>query len=325
MSSHRLNIISTENKDRKEMRAFSPATNREETQALFERLWHRNPEKFDPLRNCMGKERITRTLQLMDQYFSIPSKTIVDLGCGKGILSLELKSRGAVVTAVDIANNALNKLRQLSEPSMILKNDYIPHTKLEDESFDCVLCTDLIGFLNPREHRLLFSELARLVKKDGHVICSTAIDINSEDSLERFTNLVETELCIEKWKTSHHRYYIRFLDFLKAPKRFARARKDKDYRKEALTKRFYLGKWWFKLNSSPILGEFWNIIQGISNPIFKLVNQSRSFMIILEKLCRFACSENGISHVILIAKRRSLLEAPPVPPIERKQKKTVWE
>lgn len=327
MPSNRLNIVSVENNDISETRIFRPKTNRQEVQAQFEKLWHRDPKRFDPLKDCMGRERIARTLAVIDCVCPVSAKKAVDLGCGSGVLSRKLRDVGAQVTAVDIAKNALENFHREDDENITVIHDCVPHTKLDDGSFDVVICTDVLGYLKPREHRLFISELTRLVKDDGYIVCSTPIDVHSEDALERLSALAETELTISKWKLSYHRYYIWWLDFFKAPMRFARAGKENDYREKALSQRFYLGKWWFKINSSPVIGDVWSYLQHLSKPVYHWLQQNPTVMRFCEKMCRFVCNESGISHVIFVAQRRPLMETPPVeaPPIEMKKKKSVWE
>lgn len=327
MSLNRLKIVSVHNKESSDQKSLRPRTNRQEVQARFETMWHRTPEKFDPLKDCMERERFARTLAMIDKLPSLKDKKIVDLGCGTGALSRKLRDIGAQVTAVDIAKNALEKFHKVDDENITLIHDCIPHTKLEDGSFDIVICTDLIGYIKSKDHRLFISELARLVKKDGYVVCSAPIDIYSEDALEKFFTLAETELDIVHCQLSYHSYYLKWLNFLKAPACFAKGRKDQAYRKEALSKRHHLGRWWYKINSAPFIGDIWRYLQYFFRPIYSWIKQSRVFMIYLEKICRILSSEAGVSHAIFIAQRRPLMNNPPIEshPLEMKTKKSVWE
>ena len=150
----------------------------------------------------------------------------------------------------------------------------LPHTTLQEEHYDLVISTDAIAYLQQDDFRLYFSELARLVKPQGSLICSTPIDIHSEDALERFIHLAETEFEIEKWVFSYHAYFIRLTRLL-------------------------------------------------ASPLSRFVRQSRWLLLLLEKVCRLFSAENGISHVILLGRRRPLY-TPPEPPAF-KQKRRVWE
>jgi 2-polyprenyl-3-methyl-5-hydroxy-6-metoxy-1,4-benzoquinol methylase len=298
-----------------------------ETQAYFDRLWLVDPEHLDPSRNCMEQERIERTLELIEEEGSLNGIGAVDLGCGCGALSAKLQEKGARILAVDISNNALKILRERYGETIQTTQDYIPMTTLPDHTYDLVVCTELIAHLHPDEYRLLFAELARLVKPEGHVVVSTSLDINSTDALQKFADLAETEINIVKWRFSWHLFYIRIKDFFTAPSRFVRANRDHEYRLRELKIRFALSRWWFRFNSSTIPAAFWFVIQYLCLPIVSFLKKNRSFLSFLEKGCRLLCSESGISQAILIGKKRPLLEKLPSDeiPREMKHKRQVWE
>lgn len=250
-------------------------TPRSQQMESLDTAWHNNPEQFNPLRNALERERILRTLELIDKHLSTQGIKVADLGCGSGILAQKLREKGAEVDAVDASKTALEKC----SPGIRTFQAVLPTTTLADDSYDLVIAADLIGYINPKGHRLLFNELSRLVKKEGFVACSTPLDINSDDALEHFAALAETELEIIAWSSSYHRFYIRVLDFLKA----------------------------------------WKLP-------FQWLRQSRTLLLAFEKASYFIWEQRGISHTIFIAKRKPLFQpAPEKPPIELKQKRTVWE
>lgn len=192
----------------------SKRISREEIRACFERKWLQNPEKFNPLRNIKERERIARTMEFIQDHLQLKNLKAVDLGCGYGELTKRLSRAGAIVDAVDVASNALVKIDNLGLQKVKTIQDCLPATFLEDEAYDLVLCTDVIALLEEKNFRLLFSELSRLVKKDGYIVCSTPIDINSDDALPRFANLAQTEFTILDWKFSYHRIYISLKNWL---------------------------------------------------------------------------------------------------------------
>lgn len=295
---------------------------RQEAEARFDRLWLIAPQQMNPDRHIMEKERIERTLNAIDK--SLEGKRAVDLGCGSGVLARALRSRGAEVDAVDISKNAL---KLLDDQALHPIQDYVPMTALKDDTYDLVLCTELIGYLPKDEHRLLFSELARLVKSDGIIVCSSAMDIDSVDPVQQFAGLAETELKIDSWHFSYHLCWIRIKNFLSAPARFSRGWRDPEYRVRALEKRTGLGRWWFSFNSRTIPALFWSLVQLPIAPLLKLVRSNRSLLLGLEKFCHFFWSDNGISHALFIGRRRPLYTPPPEDqlPRETKHKKQVWE
>lgn len=59
-------------------------------------------------------DRFHRTMAFIDQYIH-EGMTVVDLGCGTGIFTVEMLRRGARVKAVDFAQSSLNLTRALVE------------------------------------------------------------------------------------------------------------------------------------------------------------------------------------------------------------------
>jgi 2-polyprenyl-3-methyl-5-hydroxy-6-metoxy-1,4-benzoquinol methylase len=329
MSDNRLKIISADS-------TFDPLIKKQgsrrkdaqqEALAKLERMWMTDPDQFNPLRKCMGKERLERTKKAIQTIQCLPSSLAVDLGCGFGLLSYHLRDLGWKVHAVDAASQALKRVNEGDVQNIELIQDRLPNTKLDDDHYDLVLSTDVIGYLAPEDYRLYVSELSRLVKPQGFVICSTAIDIDSEDALQKFGSLAETEFLINQWIFSHHLLYIRLKNFFETPSQYVKASQDNEYRFNELKKRESISKWWFRVNSTRLGGIFWKLPSFLAQPFVYLLTINHSLLLTLEKLCRFIWSDSGISHAIFIGQRRPLdtsaKEESQV--IIRKGKKQVWE
>lgn len=325
MSNNPLHVIAVDEKPNSSLP--SQQGRKQEAEAIFEKKWHHDPNQFNPHRNSQERERITRTWALLIQFFSPANTIVADLGCGWGIFSHQLRDAGAEVHAVDISSLALNKLKEKNTDNIKTFQQYIPRTTLKDDFYDLVMSTDVIAYLHKDEYRLFFAELSRLIKPDGYMICSTPLDINTEDPLERLIAMAETEFIIEQWQLSHHKWTIRLHDFFKAPARFVRGWKKKSYRDQQLSMRHSISYWWFRINSTLPLACLWWGISLLTAPVANFINQKRSLLLFLEKACRFIESESGISHAIFIGKRKPI--QPPLPeeelPKERKHKKQLWE
>lgn len=323
----RLNVVEIEKASSESSSSSLLRRRREDALFQFEHMWKSNPEQFNPFRNCMERERIAKTWELIREACNPEGKKAVDLGCGQGVLATKLCENGAHTHAVDIAEIPLKKLAENNIAHLTTSQDYVPRTILKEDAYDIVISTELIAYLPADEYRLYFSELARLVKLNGFVICSTPIDFNSEDALQRFANLAETEFQIEKWVLSYHYLYIRILDLIKSPREFAHASKDPRYRAIEIYKRNGLKQWWFRVNSRSFPGALWALAEYVFNPIVRYMERSPKLMLKIGKVCRFIWPDSGISHAIFIAKRRPLVVQPPANeiPVERRQKRQVWE
>lgn len=325
MEENHLNVVTIDKQNF--LGEFSSKNSRKlELQAKFERLWLIDPEQFNPLRNCMERERLNRTEQLIKEFTNPDEQLVVDLGCGSGVFARRLTELGSIVHGLDIAMNALKQMEHIEPKLARTMQGYLPRTTLPDNGYDLVLAMDVIAYLPADEYRLFFSELSRLVKSKGYVVCSTPLDINSENPLERFARLAETEFKIEKWILSYHLLHIKFRDFFDSPSRFIKASKDIEYRHQELSRRAGWKHWWFKFNSRAIPAAFWSLIHPITTPIARMIKQNRTFMLYLEKLSHFIWDERGVTHIIFIGIRRPLVETPPEElPQETKHKKQIWE
>ena len=204
-----LKIMSVETGTKKPLFSSKPVSKRQEIQAKMERLWLLDPEQFNPLRDVLERKRVSETMKAIKNHEPLlEGKLVADIGCGSGVISRLVRDCGADVHAVDVAGNALQKLKEYDTSHIYPMQDCLPQTKLEDRMYDLVLCLEVIGYLEPKEYRLVFSELSRLLKSKGIVACSTSIDLDSDDALERFAALAETEFEIEAWVLNYHRLWI---------------------------------------------------------------------------------------------------------------------
>jgi 2-polyprenyl-3-methyl-5-hydroxy-6-metoxy-1,4-benzoquinol methylase len=320
MIHNRLNVVNNN----------SAPSRAEQLQAHFDQLWTNYPEQFDPTRNSMEKERIERTWFLIQKYH-VPHCKAVDLGCGTGPFSLRLQTEGAHVTAVDISPIPLNILKHKSDmeggtPIETLQA-CLPHTILNDNSYDLVICTDVIAFLERKQHRLLLSELCRLLKPEGRVICSTPLDIRTENPLEDFAALIETEFTPDGWILSSHFLYIKLQRLLDAPSSYWKSYCSPTYLAEQLAHRTKWRGRFYRLNTFVFPAVIWRAVSCLLIPINHLLHQRKWTLIFLEKISKFFWGERAVSHAIFVGHRKPIKmetgsESAWNPPL---RKETKWE
>ncbi|SCA62990.1 hypothetical protein SCG7109_AG_00260 [Chlamydiales bacterium SCGC AG-110-M15] len=283
-----------------------PGERSKERYAKFERLWLDHANELNPLNSAQGRQRIQRTLDLINK---LTFTKAIDLGCGSGPFLSKLLNKGALVDALDISRNALKNLENQSDtPSCNIIQDALPMTGLEDNNYDLVISTDVIADLPSNEHRLYFSELSRLLTLDGSVICSSALDVMSVDALHRFMKLVETEFCILELQFSHHRLYQHIQNLLKMPSKYVEAWNKPSIRHRESEERKGLAKSLFlRMTRRPYV-HIWRALSQLTSPLAKAIEQSDRTLGILEKASRWLFREKGISHVIVLGRRRKIGE-----------------
>lgn len=183
------------------------ASKRALAEAKYDLKWEQNPEQFDSQASALLRDQLNRTTSLF--LNQVKGKTLVELGCGDGAISQAAALAGADVTATDISLHALKKLENTE--ALRCEKQFVPYTSLPDTAFDYVVAANLIAELPKEEYRLFFSELARLVKRDGKVIVSTPLDTATDEALELFLHFAETELEVETLILSYHRIYLRLI------------------------------------------------------------------------------------------------------------------
>ena len=148
------------NADELELQKFS---------ALAHRWWDPNSE-FKPLHDINPLR-----LNYIDQHAHLPGKKVLDVGCGGGILSESMATRGALVTGIDLGEKPLKvaKLHLLEtgqqvDYRLIAAEDMAAE---QPEQFDVVTCMEMLEHVP--DPASIVRACAQLVKPGGHLFFST--------------------------------------------------------------------------------------------------------------------------------------------------------
>ncbi|HUW49671.1 MAG TPA: bifunctional 2-polyprenyl-6-hydroxyphenol methylase/3-demethylubiquinol 3-O-methyltransferase UbiG [Sulfuricella sp.] len=151
---------STLNADQQELDKFAQ---------LAHRWWDPNSE-FKPLHEINPLR-----LDYVDQAAGLDGKTVLDVGCGGGILAESMAARGAQVTGIDLGEKAL-KVAKLHLLESGQKVDYRltaveELAKQQPQHYDIVTCMEMLEHVP--EPASVVRACAELVKPGGHVFFST--------------------------------------------------------------------------------------------------------------------------------------------------------
>ena len=114
-------------------------------------------------------------LDYIDRCAGLSGKTVLDVGCGGGILAESMAQRGAQVTGIDLSDKAL-KVAQLHVLESGVTLDY-RHASAEDlarerpQHYDVVTCMELLEHVPDPASTV--RACATLAKAGGHVFFST--------------------------------------------------------------------------------------------------------------------------------------------------------
>jgi len=136
---------------------------------LAHRWWDPSSE-FKPLHDINPLR-----LDWIDRHADLAGKRVLDVGCGGGLLSEGMATRGASVTGIDLSEKPLGVARlHLLESGQQVDYRLISVEALADElpgQFDLVTCLEMLEHVpNPAS---VIAACARLVKPGGQVFFST--------------------------------------------------------------------------------------------------------------------------------------------------------
>ncbi len=138
---------------------------------LAHKWWDKTSE-FKPLHDINPLR-----LGYIDQWAKLTGKTVLDVGCGGGILTESIAKQGAAaVTGIDMAAKSLKiaKLHALSENVANIDYQCISVEDLAAQTphaFDVVVCMEMLEHVP--DPASIVSACAKLVKPDGMVFFST--------------------------------------------------------------------------------------------------------------------------------------------------------
>jgi len=150
----------TPNIDTQELNKFS---------VLASRWWDTESE-FKPLHEINPLR-----LQYIDERAHLANKTVLDVGCGGGILSESMAQKGASVTGIDMGKAALTVAKlHLHESNLQIEYQQITVEQLAQErpaNFEVVTCMEMLEHVP--DPASVVAACAQLVKPKGDVFFST--------------------------------------------------------------------------------------------------------------------------------------------------------
>lgn len=111
-------------------------------------------------------------LEFILAQVELKGKTVLDVGCGGGILCEALRKAGAQVTGLDVASDAIAIAREHADHEKLDIN-YVsmPIEEFEQGSFDVITCMEMLEHVNNPE--LVLEHCRRLLKPGGILFLST--------------------------------------------------------------------------------------------------------------------------------------------------------
>ena len=127
-----------------------------------------------------GKELHPRLKELLSQINISKQMKVLDIGCGRGDISLYLAKKAQGVTGIDYSRHAIKIAKNAKKkfPRNIQKKTkfYMMNAKrmaFQDNYFDAVFCIDVFEHLYPKELEAVLQEIKRVLKPNGLLFVHT--------------------------------------------------------------------------------------------------------------------------------------------------------
>ncbi|MDC3125633.1 bifunctional 2-polyprenyl-6-hydroxyphenol methylase/3-demethylubiquinol 3-O-methyltransferase UbiG [Candidatus Pelagibacter sp.] len=130
--------------------------------------------KFNPIRIKYIKENIIKEFKLKNNIKPLSGISILDIGCGGGLLSEPMYKMGAKVTGIDASIKNIN-IAKIHAKKNKLKINYICSSpekfKIKKNKFDVILNMEIVEHVENIEFFL--ESCSHLLKKDGLMFVAT--------------------------------------------------------------------------------------------------------------------------------------------------------
>lgn len=118
---------------------------------------------------------------LLNRWTSYDMKDFLDLGCGIGRHSVLFAKNNFNVSCFDISEDAIKRTKKWCEEENLTCNYMVGdmlELPYEDESFDCIMCRNVISHTDTDGIRKIIRELKRVLKDNGECY----LTLGSKDS-----------------------------------------------------------------------------------------------------------------------------------------------
>ncbi len=169
------------------------------------RAWYEDSFNDDYLRTVRGltPEIIARKCDFIERSLGLTKgAALLDVGCGLGVFSIELASRGYFVVGLDLSLPMLSRAADEAQDRGLRIN--FLHADMRDMSFDgafdAVLCIGTtLGYFDEQGNRLVIERLAKALKPNGLLFLDV---VNRDHVIRSQPNMVWFEgagcVCMEE-------------------------------------------------------------------------------------------------------------------------------
>ena len=184
---------------------------------IFDRLYRDRGDPWNVATSAYERRKYAATLAALPRptYASL-----LEIGCGIGVLTEHLAGRAERVTGVDVSAEALAQARTRRRGNVTLLQGELP-AAWPQGSYDAILFSEILYFLDAAEIDLCAMFAVRDLSPGGHCLLvnwtgPNDLPLDGDGVVERFTRTVTAA----GWHVLHHQRHERFrLDLFASPER----------------------------------------------------------------------------------------------------------
>lgn len=129
---------------------------------------------FENLESSFQRYRIGKVLEI---YTPTKDEYVLDLGCGWGTFCFYMAPLCKRITGVDFSKKSIDLCNRLLEKKYLHNIEFVcadaQDTGLKGESYDVIVCADLLEHLYPEVAERVMDECKRLLKTKGKLVIWT--------------------------------------------------------------------------------------------------------------------------------------------------------
>ena len=114
-------------------------------------------------------------LKFIQKYTDLDSKSIIDIGCGGGILTESLTTTNNSVSGLDASCEAITIAKEHAKQNNLniryINSSIEDFVAIENKEFDLISCMEMLEHVPDPES--IIASIAKIVKKNGYFLAST--------------------------------------------------------------------------------------------------------------------------------------------------------
>lgn len=134
----------------------------------------------EEFKKSKGRKLHRNTMRVIDMIPFTPNMEVLDLGCGRGDITLCIARYVKKATGIDYSKSAINIAKSLKNafPKKVKQKTQfvranVKKLSFKENSFDLIIAFDIFEHLNKTEIKIAVKEIKRVLKPDGILFVQT--------------------------------------------------------------------------------------------------------------------------------------------------------